>query len=308
MNLTVEKACNLYLRYVSLKKKPQSIRSIKSRIFNYILPYFKGLKIYEISPKKYLEWQEWILKKGFSYKYKKALHYTNVSLFNFLIRFYDVEKNVPSLVGNFQNDLPVDQKNSCVWDRKTFRKFIRKVNDKQYRLFFSFLYKTGVRQGEALALTWEDIDLEKRIVNIDKTISKEYINGKRIINSPKTKKSIRKIRIDRMLKWGLLSYKKYYIKKLNNFNPKMYVFGFSKPLSPTTIERKKNYYCDLAKVPRIRIHDFRHSHATYLISKGIPATVVADRLGHSDISTTLNVYSHVLNRDEKRVLKILNFL
>lgn len=306
MNLTIEEACKLYLEYISVKKKPQSIRSIKSRVNNYIIPFFHNKKVSEIDTKLYFDWQMWISSKGFSYKYKKSLHYTCVSLFNYLIKFYDQGKNIPSIVGSFKCD--VVEKTFHVWDRKTFLKFINSVDERQYRLFFTLLFKTGMREGEAIALTWNDLDLKNRIIDINKTISKEYVNGKRAITTPKTKKSIRKIRIDLILNFQIFWYKRYYTKRINNFNSNMFVFGYDKPLSPTTIERKKNHYCDMAHVERIRIHDFRHSHATYLLSHNVPATAIAERLGHSDVATTLNVYSHVLKRDEKRVLRILNFL
>ena len=86
------------------------------------------------------------------------------------------------------------------------------------------------------------------------------------------------------------------------------MFGAIKPLSPSTIERKKNIYCKIANVKQIRIHDFRHSHCTILISKGIPINIVSERLGHSNISMTLDNYTHILNKDKKRVLKTLFLL
>lgn len=86
------------------------------------------------------------------------------------------------------------------------------------------------------------------------------------------------------------------------------MFGAIKPLSPSTIERKKNNYCKIANVKQIRIHDFRHSHCTILISKGIPINIVSERLGHSNISMTLDNYTHILNKDKKRVLKTLFLL
>ena len=305
MNLTVEEACESYYRFLSQKKKPQSLRTITSRFDNYVIPYFANCKVSDIDVDLYLKWQEWINQMGFSYKYKKALHYSVVAMLSYLERFYGLEKNVAKLVGDFSNN-DVEIKSFKIWDKKSFHKFIRTVDEENYRILFTLLFKTGLRIGEALALTWDDIDFKNKTISINKTTS--IIHGKRIINSPKTKKSIRKIQIDFLLCWELKRYMKYYIKKLNNYNTKMFVFGFDKPLSTTTIERKKNFWCKKANVDQIRIHDFRHSHATYLISHNVPITIVSERLGHSDISMTLNTYSHVLKRDEKRVLRTLFFL
>lgn len=79
-----------------------------------------------------------------------------------------------------------------------------------------------------------------------------------------------------------------YVKE-KDFKNSWFIFGGLYPLSPTTITRKKDKYCELAKVKKIRIHYFRHSHASQLISIGTPITVVSERLGHSDIAMTLNI-------------------
>lgn len=67
-------------------------------------------------------------------------------------------------------------------------------------------------------------------------------------------------------------------------------------------------YCKLANVKKIRIHDFRHSHASLLLSKGVPITVISQRLGHSDINMTLNTYSHMMPNDEDKAVNMINGL
>jgi len=293
-----------YLKYCELKMKPQSLRSIKSRFNTYILPYIGKYDIDDFKPIDYLEWQHKMQNKGFKYSYLKALHYSNVSLFNFGINFYDIKKNIPSIVGNFKNT--DEYKEIKFWDYEEFNKFISHIDDSLYRVLFNFLYWTGCRLGEALALTWNDFNHD--IITINKTISKESINGSRIITAPKTKKSIRKIRIDSKLSSELIELHTNYNKVFDNFNNNFYIFGGNVPLAPSTIERRKNNYCKLANVKQIRLHDFRHCHASLLMSNNIPITAIANRLGHSDINTTLNTYSHMLPEDEKRVINTLNSL
>lgn len=177
----------------------------------------------------------------------------------------------------------------------------------KYIEFYSiYFFYTGVRIGEALALTFADID--NGVVSINKTISKEYYNGKRAITTPKTKKSIRKIHIDSILKNEIELLRKHYSTIYSDFNNSYFVFGGTIPLSNSTVERKKNKWCDQANVKRIRIHDFRHSHATLLITNSIPITAISHRLGHSNVSLTLDTYAHLLDEDEKRVSDTLNSL
>ena len=178
-----------YILYVVLKKKPQSQRSIKSRFKNYILPYIGNKNIFDFTPFDYLEWQKIIDGLGFKYKYKKALHYSVVALYNFCINFCQIDvKNVPSLVGNFKNNYDLPNKMQF-YTYEEFTKFISVADDIIYHALFNFLFFSGCRIGEALALTFSDINENQ--VYINKTISKEYVNGKRVITTPKTKKSIR---------------------------------------------------------------------------------------------------------------------
>ena len=90
------------------------------------------------------------------------------------------------------------------------------------------------------------------------------------------------------------------------FEDNWFIFGGLNPLSPSTIGRKKSKYCEKANVKKIRIHDFRHSHASLLLSKNVPITVISKRLGHSDIDLTLNIYSHMIPKDEDKAVNILN--
>ena len=122
--------------------------------------------------------------------------------------------------------------------------------------------------------------------------------------TPKTKSSIRKIIIDKKLKKELLKLKKYY----KNYSDNYYIFGGINPISCTTLKRKKDYYCKLANVKQIRIHDFRHSHATLLYEKNIKIKTIQERLGHSKIETTIDTYIHNNEKQEKRVLRTLNLL
>ena len=161
------------------------------------------------------------------------------------------------------------------------------------------MYFTGTRPGEAMALKFND--LSKYQISINKTIDER---NKRKIGTPKTKKSKRKILIDKKLYKDLIKLKKEY----QNTTDDYFIFGGSKPLAPTTINRHKIKACEKAKIRAITLHQFRHSHATLLINKKIIINEISDRLGHSNVNTTLNIYTHSDLRQQKRVVKTLNFL
>ena len=206
-------------------------------------------------------------------------------------------------MGNFRND--DEPKEITFWTYEQFKEFISVVDENVYMSLYSLLYFSGMRLGESLALTWND--LKYNTISINKTISKGKLNGKHIIDSPKTKKSNRAIILDNETTNILLKLKEHY-RNYIGFDEKWFIFGGLNPLSATTVGRKKDQYCELANVKRIKMHDFRHSHATLLLSKGVPVTVISKRLGHSDISMTLNTYSHLIPEDEDKAVNLINQL
>lgn len=296
---------DLWIEYINSKKiqlKAQSLRSVESRFKNHILPFFKDYKLNKITNSVYLKWQMEIEKKGFRHKYNSSLHGAMVNILNYAIRFYGLKENIATLTGNFKRKTEL-VKNVDFWTYEEFQKFISCVDDLVYNTFFETLYYTGLRQGEALALNWNDIN--NGYLSITKTISKELVDKKHIINTPKTSKSFRQVKIDDELLNKLYELKEFY-KGFVNFSNDWFIFGGLNPLAPSTIGRRKDKYCELANIKKIRIHDFRHSHASLLLSMNVPIIVISERLGHSDINMTLNTYSHMIPKDEDKAVNILN--
>lgn len=306
MNLTINELCNQYFDYLEIKSKPQTLRTVKSRCKNYILSFFEQKKVSDITRLDILQWQQYILNKNFSFRYNRCLYSTLTSIFNFGCLFYDLEKNVAKEVGNFNNINDTSNSNIDFWTLEEYQKFSKVVDDQVYKVLFDFLYFTGCRIGEVLALNFKDFENETVLIN--KTITKEFYNGKRLITTPKTKKSIRKIKLDSYLCSQINGLREHYITTFQNYNDEFFIFGGNKPLAPTTITKKKNKYCKLANVKQIRIHDFRHSHATLLLHEQMPILAISTRLGHSNHATTLNTYSHVMKEDEIKVINTLNNL
>lgn len=295
----------LYKVYITHKEqelKYQSYRSIKNRFENHILPFFYNYKINNITAKDYIEWKEYIIKKDYSFKYNSSLHICMVNILNFACSFYNLNENIASKVGNFSKRNYYPQVN--YWTYEEFLKFISCVDDIIYYSLFTVLYFTGMRIGECLALNWNDIYDD--YIDINKTLIRGNTNNPSF-NPPKTNGSLRHIKIDNNVKSVFNDLKAYY-KDFVSFNNNWFVFGGFKPLATTTIDNKKDFYSKKANVKHIRIHDFRHSHATLLLSKGIPITVISRRLGHSDVTTTLNIYSHFVPQDEDKAIDILNNL
>ncbi len=161
----------------------------------------------------------------------------------------------------------------------------------------------GMRIGEVCALTWEDIDTDNGVISVNRTIQRIYVieEGCRrtelILDTPKTKNSIREIPISKDLLRILKPFKKI-------VNPSFFVLtNDAKPTEPRTY---RSYYKNLMKelnMPELKFHGLRHSFATRCIESNCDYKTVSVLLGHSNISTTLNLYVHPNMEQKKKAIE-----
>lgn len=161
----------------------------------------------------------------------------------------------------------------------------------------------GMRIGEICALTWQDIDTDNGIISVNRTIQRIYVieDGTRktelILDTPKTKNSMREIPISKDLLRLLKPFKKI-------VNPSFFVLtNDAKPTEPRTY---RSYYKSLMatlKMPELKFHGLRHSFATRCIESNCDYKTVSVLLGHSNISTTLNLYVHPNMEQKKKAIE-----
>ena len=162
--------------------------------------------------------------------------------------------------------------------------------------------------GELLALTWKHIDFDKRELKINSNVVRNYLgDSKYLVTTPKTRSSIRIIPISEILLNDLKLLKEQQ-RKIYGFKESWFVLGSFDPISQDRIRLRKNKDCELAKVKQIRIHDFRHSCASLLISKGASVPLVSKYLGHAKIGETLDTYSHLFKSDLDDIVSQLDDL
>ena len=175
-----------------------------------------------------------------------------------------------------------------VWTPEEFELFCECVEAK-YKLFFEFLFWTGCRRGEAIALQKKDVSNGRATIKYSQRTHKEGLK-------PTKTRQKRNIVLDDKL-WSsiepLLS------------EPGDYLFGGSTPISPSRADVIFKKAIIKSGVPQIRIHDLRHSHATWLINNGVNIVAVSKRLGHASIEQTLKTYTHLLDTtDQNMIVKI----
>lgn len=171
-----------------------------------------------------------------------------------------------------------------------------------YYTIYCIMYYTGMRQGEVLALTLDDISNGN--IRVNKTVS-QYVNGTRyIVTPPKTKNSYRSVKIPAKLAGILNNYIEWY-KGCSGVNGGTFLFGIDLPLLTKLVAKRFKRNCKKADIKEIRIHDLRHSHATLLINNGANVKAISDRLGNT-VDEVLKTYAHLLNETENEMIVIID--
>lgn len=193
-----------------------------------------------------------------------------------------------------------------VWTVEEMNTFLEvaKVIDPLIYAIVSLAVKTGLRRGEILALKWDKISFEERTINVDTSLM--LGDGGYTLTTPKTESSIRTITFGDLLLKDLKSWKakqnKLMLATGNRYNDKDFVFTntVGNHFDPSTLGHKFNMAIEAAGVPKIRFHDLRHTHATISLEAGMSLKEVQDKLGHSSIKTTGDVYAHVTDNMKKQ--------
>lgn len=234
------------------------------------------------------------------YKYLKAV-------LNYGAKWYGYEFNdLFNKMTNFTN--PNEFKREMdFWTLEEFKRYISVESDIKFKSLYETLYYCGLRIGELRGLTWDNIDLQKKELTVNKNVVANLEGKKYVITTPKTKGSCRVIPLPQLLINDLLILRKAQDDYIQ-FNENWFVFGTFEPMSKDIIRRRKNNNCVLAGVKQIRIHDFRHSCASLLINNGANITMVATYLGHTKVDETLNTYSHMFKNKLDNIVDTINML
>ena len=185
---------------------------------------------------------------------------------------------------------------------KLFFDCVKDYGNMKYLAFFRLLAFTGMRKGEALALNWSDIDFEKKLVHITKGVTLDE-NEIPIISTTKTKKSVRTVSLDSesiatLKKWKIEQAKELMSIGINSMNKHQLLFTYD----DNKLYRPSYSNCWLEQIikkynlKKITMHGFRHSHCSLLFEMNTPIQVVQDRLGHTNIKTTMDIYTHVTEK------------
>lgn len=304
----------LYDEYTNAKKievRETTLNKTKQILSNHVLPMFKSNRLKTLTLQSLQKWKLYIEGKKLSATTKKNIFGEFRAMLNYAVKFGYISSNPLSKLGNFKNAYE-GKKTINYYTSDEFLKFIsaskdhieKTMNDYEwnYYVFFCIAFYTGMRKGEINALKWTDVD--NGYIHVSRSIAQK-LSGDDRETPPKNKSSIRTLQIPKPLQNTLDEHRAHY-EAIENFCDDWRICGGPQCLRDTTIDKYNELYAKLAGIKKIRIHDFRHSHASLLANEGINIQEIARRLGHSKIEITWNTYSHLYPREEERAVNILN--
>lgn len=298
---TYEQIYNLWYEEYKTTVKASTLLKTERVFKNHILPAFGNKPIQDIKPMDAQNqmniWHKKLVRASM------VMNYAGL-VFDYAIRMQLINMNPTKVIKKpVRKESVREDKDMNFYDKDELKKFMAALeNNNNFRAFvyFRLLAFTGMRKGESLALKWSDIDLEKQTLYINKAVSRSATGL--YIQTPKTPSSIRRISIDDKTVSILQEYKKE--------SPDGLVFqsedgGILSPAKP-----RKWYLTAMKNLPddfkQISIHGFRHTHASLLFEAGASIKDVQSRLGHSDIQTTMDVYTHVSKTAKEQLANRFN--
>ena len=307
-HMTFKEAYKIYYEYQKDKIKDATLKTYRDRIV--YMGLFDNVELVDLNWDLYQKWRKEMNKTKLSDRYKNDIQKFIKQVINFAEKQWDFNlRKFYNKIEPFKTPGAM-KKEMKFYEPDEFYKFLSVIDDLQDRCLFETFYYCGLRRSEARGLEWKHIDFKNHTITIEQQVlnpATNNANGEWYISSPKTNSSNRVIPVPDILMKEFVQLKKncqFYPKFKNTW----FVFGDSEPISYHKIYLRRNKYVKLSGVKYIRLHDFRHSCASALISGSTPIPAVSNYLGHADTTETLETYTHMFKKDMAKVPKFFDNL
>lgn len=309
---TFKEIASLWFESYQNTVKPTTARNLKSKLDTMIEDYFKDISINDITV---VFCQDLFLK--LSKRYVMYASYT--SILNRIMRYavlLDIINANPLDKVIKPKSKEIQKKENC-YTKEELNQFLAATKKDSSQVFHTLSHTiayTGLRIGEALALRWSDINFKDKMISVNHTLV--AIDGEQVLQSPKTKASKRTISVDqytlKLLKGWQLEQKKEFFKLGKPYlHDENFIFTNSTGTVyvPTEIGKILRRLIKRNNLKPISPHGLRHTHASLLFESGIQPKEISDRLGHNNIKTTLDLYTHINdNQRSNAVDKFIAFM
>jgi integrase len=286
-----------YLEHKKKRLKESTLHTYTDYKNLFICPMLGDRYVTDIKYKDAEEFLEKISDQGYSANYCNHVFGFAKSVWKFGQRYHGLEANPFALVERPRSVKKAEMK---TWTPEEFSRFYKALSSRRAQIMFLVMFWTGIRRGEMRGLQWTDYDRTERTIKITKQFSR--YGG---ITEPKTDSGKRVIDIPSAVCKELDAYYEW-VSGHEGFSETWYMFGDKEPIGLNTIAWHLKKGIELSGVTPIRLHDFRHSHASWLFANRFDTAYISARLGHSSIAITLSIYTHLMDDVRQRERKKLN--
>lgn len=313
----------IWLRdYAEVNVKPSTLAGYKNCLNAHILPRFKDYKLSDVTVYELEKFYNDLRKtKSMNPDRNGEYHLLSESVVRHQHSLLCIMLNT-AVKWDFLNFNPclklikpptVSRKEMQFYDEEEIKKLFQclEFENLTFKTAIYILTLGGLRRGECLGLFWEDVNFEDKTITIKNNLLN--VRGKGVyLDTPKTKKSKRTISLPdvcfellEQLKSKQETIKDFYSSTWKETN---FVFKdeFGDYYNPSRLSRNWVAFMTKYNLKHIRLHDLRHTCATFLLSHNVPVATVSKKLGHSNIYTTLDVYTHSVDKDDKEASNLLN--
>lgn len=303
-----------YFNDLKIKKKLSTYYSYYTNYTKNLLPFFEKKYINKITTNDINKWKNEMINNNFKINHLNNLYSLLNSIFKYACKNYNIQINPVQLVGRFEiNDDEVieDSDKLRYITLNDFNTFIKVIDNNMWKTFFTTAFYTGMRKGEIQALTWNDINFNKKEIRVSKTLSSKTTETFKITNTKNYQNRI--VKMNTTLTATLLKYKDEQTKYID-FSNNWYVFGNTKHLASTTIDRYKEFYFLASGIDEITMHEFRHSHVSLLINEYLKTgqtdtakffVMMSNRLGHT-VEVMQKTYMHLFPTIQDEIINLLD--
>ena len=265
--------------------RPTTLQSHWSLINNHIIPELGNIRVSKLQPHHVQHFYGQKLDEGLSKRTVRYLHAILHKSLNHAVRWGLVIRNVADLV-----DVPSpSRKPPNIWTVDQVQQFLRATEGHRFYPMYVVAIYCGLRKGEILGLHKDDIRIDKGVINVRHQVT--YVRGRgSVISEPKTDKAKRQVTLPPFA----IEVLRQHLDTLKDNQALIFTTSTGKPISGRNVVRHFKSVIEKEGLPNIRFHDLRHFHATTLLTAGVHPKVVQERLGHSQISLTLDTYSSVV--------------
>lgn len=304
--ITFVERCYKYYEYKKYKYSPKTYYNSIDIIKNHIEPYFKKIKLEDLTISKYQDFMNSLEQKDCSFNTIKKIYQISNAVLRECYRFQEINNNITDFV--VKPKKREENKSEDVYNLQEIKIILNELeNSKTTKIIKIPIYLfllAGLRFGEIAGLCWEDIDFDNNILNINHNLI--TVKGQFFMKDTKTESSQRSIVVPdnliQLLKEEKLRQNKLKLQSL--FIPNEYnvvcLTTSNKYLSINNFIQSYKRFIKRCNLRYIRPHSLRHAHATLLLASGTDIKTVSERLGHSSIEITMDVYTHVLKELDKK--------